>query len=158
MNPNLEKGKRAERAVAKYFRDHGYDADRRVVTGFKVRGRLRADEGDVRGTPGICIQVKDETGSGPLIGRHLDDFMAQTAAQAMACGARIPLLVEKRRAYADPGRWWAWLPQYAFIALIGGSVPIHAWETYPVRIELRDIIDDLVRFSEIYLASETVAV
>lgn len=148
MNPNLEKSKRNERRLARYFREHGLlKAERRARPGWRVRGRQLADEGDLQGIPGICCQAKDYTGSRPLSGLQLDNFMSETIAQTYASGAVIPLLVEKRKGHADPGEWWAWLPQYAYLALCGSSVSIDRYELYPIRVELGHIIDALVQFS-----------
>jgi hypothetical protein len=151
MNPNLEKGKRAERAVAKYFRDHGCcSAERRVSTGWRNNIRENSDMGDVKNIPGICVQVKDHIKTGPLTGKMLDQCLADTRAQTAASDAMIPLLVEKRRT-SDVGRWYAWLPQWAFLVVSAGSTaPMTAYEDYPVRVELQYVITPLVTFSQHY--------
>lgn len=148
-NANRNKGLQAERDVAKYFRDAGITtAERRVVTGWHRIDRSDPDLGDIKGVPGICVQVKNY--SKPLTGKLLDDAMSETWTQCLASGEALPLLIEKRTGHASPGEWWAWLPANMHVALLYGCDPYQGdLRTHPVRVQLSDITDHLVRFSRL---------
>jgi hypothetical protein len=152
-NSNRDKGLRAERDVAQYFRDAGIaTAERRVVTGWHRTDRSDPDLGDIKGVPGICIQVKDVVVSYPrgLAGKALAEVMAQTMTQCDAASEVVPLLIEKRTRIANPGEWWAWLPGNIYSAITTGCDPYGnptMWNNYPVRTELHNIITQLVQFS-----------
>lgn len=150
-NANRDKGLQAERDVARYFRQAGLlGAERSVSTGWRNSARTTADAGDLKGTPGLAVQIKNI--SKPLVGDALAKAMADTAAQCDAAGAAIPLLIEKRHGHANPGQWWAWLPANMFCGLAFGIDPYSGtWADYapPVRIELQYIIEPLVRFSQL---------
>jgi hypothetical protein len=154
-NTNRDKGNKTERDVAAYFRAAGITtAERRVVTGWHRTERSDPDLGDIKGVPGLCIQVKnlDKTARGNLSGAALAAVMVETEAQRMASGEAIGLLVEKRPNNADVGSWWAHLPANVFAALVDGQDPwtgARAGHTFVVRTELRNIIDHLVRFSKL---------
>lgn len=154
-NANRDKGIKAERDVAAYLRAAGIiTAERRVVTGWQRVDRSDPDLGDLKGTPGLCVQVKDVVKSAPrgLSGKALDDVMAETEVQRAAVGAAVGLLVEKRNRHADVGQWWAHLPANMLAALLFGIDPYQpnpVWSAAPVRTELRHITDQLVRFSKL---------
>lgn len=104
---NLEKSKIAERAVVSYLRAHGWPgAERTVRTGYRVAGRASRDQGDVDGTPGVCVQVKTTTANAEPMVRK---WLAETEDQRLAAGADVGLLVVKRIGATDPGRWWTHL-------------------------------------------------
>lgn len=153
-NVAVDKGKRAERAVAAYFRDSGMPtAERFVRTGWRTSTRESSDCGDVL-VPGVCCQVKDYTRTGLLKGKLLDDLMADVRAQADAAGAAIPLLIEKHKGHASPGDWWAWLPSDVYAAMLIGVSPreCRLTPTHPVRVELRHIIGRIASLSVAYAA------
>jgi hypothetical protein len=159
-NANRDKGNKTERDVAGYFRAAGITtAERRVVTGWHRTDRSNPDLGDLMGTPGLCIQIKNVVRSAPrgLAGKMLVDVMAETEAQRAAVGAALGLLIEKRPSNADVGTWWAHLPANDFIALVSGQDPHsgpHASCAFSVRLELRHITDHLVRFSAMCVEQE----
>lgn len=126
---NGERGKRAERALVTWLRAHGWPhAERTVRTGHRVPGRVSADRGDVDGTPGIVWQCKDvQETRWHLIPAWLDD----TEDQRRAAGANVAVLVLKRRGYADPGSWWAWV-------MLDDLVPVELYAV-PVRLFVRDL-------------------
>lgn len=151
-NANRDKGLKSERDVARYFRDAGIaTAERRVVTGWHRTDRSDPDLGDIKGVPGICVQVKNY--AKPLTGKLLEDAMNETMTQCLASGDALPLLIEKRTGHASPGEWWAWMPAHILGALLFGIDPYrgeqHDWFTAPVRIELQHISSHLVRFSQL---------
>jgi len=154
-NANADKGAKFERDVAGYLRLAGITtAERRVVTGWRRTDRSSPDLGDIRDTPGLCIQAKDVVKSHPrgLSGKALADFMAETEAQREAVGAAVGILIEKRLGRADPGLSWAHLPANVYLGLVGGLdpyCPALVDLTYPIRTELCHITDALVRFSAI---------
>jgi hypothetical protein len=149
-NANRDKGIRAEKAIAAYFREHGaVDVERSVRAGWRNSARSSADQGDHIGLHGICIQAKDYTGGrGPLVDKLLEQAMAETLAQCVAAKQIVPLLIEKRKQCADVGKWYAWLPANTYCVLITGMNQ-STWDivTHPVRVELRYIIDGLVGLS-----------
>lgn len=148
-NANRDKGLIAERDVARYCRSHGMPgAERSVSTGWKTGGRSLADTGDIKGVPGVCIQIKNL--SKPLAGKALADAMLEVLTQAEAAGAALPLLLEKRSGHASPGEWWAHLPGYLFAGLAFGLDPYSGpcvWSMFPVRIEFHHIVDRVAAFS-----------
>ena len=152
-NANRDKGNKTERDVAGYLRAAGITtAERRVVTGWHRTDRSDPDLGDIKGVPGLCIQVKnvDKTAKGNLSGKALADIMADLEDQRAASGAALGLLVEKRPNNAMVGTWWAHMPANVFIGLVSGQDPFCAalWPLqFFVRTELRHITDHLVRFS-----------
>lgn len=150
-NANRDKGLKAERDVAKYFRAAGaLGVERSVSTGWDTGTRKLADVGDLKGLPGITVQIKNLAKT--LAGKALTDAMAETETQRAASGEPLGLLVEKRAGHASPGEWWAHLPANIHAALIGGYDPHTgplAEHTYPVRTELCHITDHLVRFSRL---------
>jgi hypothetical protein len=153
-NANRDKGLRFERAVANYYRAHGLlDAKRRVVTGWRTSSDNDPDLGDLKGVPGICTQAKDVVKSHPrgLSGNALVSVMAEAQAQANANGDAIALVVEKRAGHADVGECWVHMPGHILGALLFGIDPFTPpgmWSTFPVRIEMKHVIDSLVKFSQ----------
>lgn len=148
-NANRDKGLKFERAIAAYYRANGMpSAERKVATGFRTKDRTSADLGDIRDVPGICTQAKYL--AKPLTGKALADVMEETRGQAEAAGAALYLVIEKRHGHADIGDSWAHVPANLFVALAFGIDPygkLWADYTYPVRIELCNIITHLAHFS-----------
>jgi len=151
-NANRDKGNKFERDLARYFRRHGLaNAKRRVVTGWRTATEIDPDLGDLKNIAGICAQAKNVAKSYPrgLAGKALLDIMAEAQEQADAQGAALPIVVEKRPGHADIGMSWVHMPANLYIALMTGNDPYGGLRLYahPVRVELHDIIDQLVRFS-----------
>lgn len=146
-NTNRDKSIRHERDTAAYFRLHGIaEAERKVSAGWRNALRSHADSGDIKDIPGITVQCKYL--AKPLLGKALDDAMAETAEQCIAAGNAIPLLIEKRHGIADVGYSYAWLPGWAYVLIATGTDSLA--NHYPVRMELRYIIEYLVIFSKGY--------
>lgn len=146
-NANLDKGKRAERDVAKYLITQGITARRHGNTGRHV------DIGDLE-LPGICTQIKDWTGVYPrgIPSGALREVMAETMRQCDAAGAVVPLIIEKRHRVASPAEWWSHLPANIYAALITGCDPTAEWmigQNHIVRVELQYIIEPIKRMSEL---------
>lgn len=149
-NANRDKGLKSERDAAAYFRAAGINnAWRSVATGHVAL----ADSGDLKHMPGFCVQIKNVDKTGPLTGQRLANALKETAEQTMASGQIIGLLIEKRRQCADVGKWYAWLAAEDHVALVTSVSPAVAHlmvgPAYPVRVELRYIIDKIVLFSEL---------
>lgn len=152
-NANRDKGLRTERDVAAYCRANGMPgAERSVSTGWRSRGRQLADLGDIKGIPGVCLQVRNVVKSHPrgLAGKALLEMMAQTRMQGEAAGAALAILLEKRAGHADVGQWWVHVPANLMAALLVGADPYSfplCTITYPVRLEMRHIVKSLAKFS-----------
>lgn len=139
--------------MAAYFRACGMtSADRSVATGWNNGIRQSADAGDIKGIPGVCVQVKDWTGTGVLLDTRLASVLAETQAQCVAAGAVYPVLIEKRRQCADVGKWFAWLPANVYVALITGTDINPYLEVHPIRVELRYIVHHLSRVTALHSA------
>ncbi|WP_158884068.1 hypothetical protein [Amycolatopsis anabasis] len=139
------KGKEAERAVARYLREHGWpDAQRMVRTGWKTGDRASRDRGDIDGTPGLCWQVK--TSAGDFTDHRVLDVLAETADQAVASGADYGIAVERRAGKTNPGRWWAWMPAGDLYNLVENARYPDVLTAsgpdlnVPVRLLLRDVV------------------
>ncbi len=139
------KGKDAEQAVARFLREHGWpDAQRTVRTGWKSGDTRSRDRGDVDGTPGICWQVK--TSVEDFTDTRVLRVLAATADQAVASGADLGIVVQRRNGAADPGRWWTWTTAGDLLALADAArnpdvltVP-EPHLSFPVRLMLADLV------------------
>jgi len=99
-------GTRAETAVARYLRDHGFaHAERRAR-----RGRL--DEGDIAGIPGVVIEVKD------CRQLTLSAWLREADVERDHAGAWLGAVWHKRSGRADPGEWYVTMTGAAFAALL----------------------------------------
>lgn len=136
---NRRKGHDAERDLAIYLRPWWPEAARKSDNGWRRGEVMSADHGDIKGTPGICWQVKHVENLNVMLA------MADTADQATASAADFGILVERRDGKADPGRWWAWLTladvgrliavDHVAMHLVGESVYVA-----PVRLEVRHVV------------------
>jgi hypothetical protein len=135
---NRDKGARAERAVVSWLRDNGFPgAERAVRTGYKSGNRTAIDPGDITGTPGLVWQITDRADADePAV---VERRMSDTERQRIHANAAYGFLVVKRRGFADPGRWWVWLPADVLTDLVYGHHPVHPFG-FPVRAELADIV------------------
>jgi Holliday junction resolvase-like predicted endonuclease len=144
------KGIDAEQAVARYLAERGWPgAKRRVRTGWKVGDKVARDEGDIDGIDPLCCQVK--TRSTELSDNGIRAVLAEAADQAVAAGADIPFVVERRAGKSDPGHWWAWLYVGDLYNLIeSGRNPdvltvTTPLITEPARLRLADLVTLLHR-------------
>ncbi|ONI73518.1 hypothetical protein ALI144C_44970 [Actinosynnema sp. ALI-1.44] len=114
---NRNKGARAELAVVKWLREHGWPgAERAIATGHRSRVRERADLGDVTGTPCLVWQVTDRADieQAAVFARRMVD----TEQQRQAANADYGFLVQRRRKFGDAGRWWVHLTGSGFAELL----------------------------------------
>lgn len=89
------KGNRAEVALAKWLREHGWPEAR---TTRDARGGSQGGA-DICGVPGWAIEVKSVATADPL------KWMAQAERQAGVDETPLVIWKPTRRAVADPGRW-----------------------------------------------------
>lgn len=109
MNPQKQKGDRAELAVAEWLRKNGWpEADR-------IRAGYHRDWGDIGGLPGTVVSVKSEKRidlAGYIDGLH--QMMLQSASLR-------GVVVVKRRGESDPAMWYAVMPLYLLAELLPGK-------------------------------------
>lgn len=145
------KGLTAERAVARYFVEHGRpDAKRSVAAGWSNGTTESGDVGDIIGVPGFAIQVKNLARR--LEGKLLVDTWREATRQAFNLGKLTgryenALIVEKRAGSADPGRWWLHTSSGIYTHMLIGR-PTLVLNFHLVRVELGDVIGDLVAWSK----------
>jgi hypothetical protein len=139
------KGKRGELDVVNYLKPWFPDARRTVRTGFRNAKTSAADEGDIDGTPGLCLQVK-VLGTELVSGKVLQDIYADTTEQA---SGRMPLIVNKRNGRGEVGQWWVWLTVGDLVQLKSGMprYMVNGGLTL-VRVPMFNIISDLKSFSD----------
>ncbi len=100
------KGARAEVAVVKWLRAHGWPDARRYLAG---DGR---QPGDVDGVPGVCLEVKDQARL------CIPEWLRQVEGEA---GPNLPFLIVKQRGEVDPGEWWLITRLKALPELLGDA-------------------------------------
>lgn len=99
-------GTAAESAVVRYLKVNGFpSAERRALHG-------QLDEGDITGTPGLCIEVKAGEIAKSLLPGLLLEWMRETEIERINSRADIGLLVIQRRGFGMTrvGHWWGLLP------------------------------------------------
>lgn len=101
------KGAKAELDLARYLRQWWPAAERSVVTGSRAGDHVRADAGDISGTPGLAWQLKYVA---TMTDKYIRDALADTESQALAAEADFGILVQRRHGKANPHDWFAWLP------------------------------------------------
>lgn len=107
-------GTRAETAVVRYLRDHGWPhAERRALRG-------NQDAGDITGTPGVCWSVKAGEYARQPSDRQVAQWLAELETQRVNAGAAHGLLITRRHRTGDPGHWWAYIPAATLTALVDG--------------------------------------
>lgn len=134
-----DKGKRAERQLAKWWQAHGFpDAARHVKTG----DRFTPDEGDlvlVHGDFRLVIEVKHHAG-GLTDGQVTEYGQKLVRKQVPQSKGTMGILVERRDRASDAGRWWVHLDPEDFACLLvpinpefnfGG--PASAWQPLACR-------------------------
>lgn len=100
MKPSTAKakGRATENLLVDWLRTHGVPhAERRRLTG-------SADQGDITGWPGICVEVKS--------GAKLDiaGWLAELAAEVRNSGATHGFVAVRPKGKPDPEDWFAVLP------------------------------------------------
>lgn len=147
-------GAETERHAARYFRDEGWaGAERRIRTGYRTATRTVADQGDLMGLPGLCVQVKSlrdkRPGRDPNAPMELmiPTWLQETEEQREASRAVLGLLVVRRwTAGSDVGRWWCFLDLEDLTGLQMGTLGSESLEStpgrrlVPVRLELQDVV------------------
>lgn len=135
MNRSKALGTAGETAVVNYMRAHGFaTAERRALAGV-------FDLGDVTGVPGLVVEVKSGQAAANASDGRIAAWMTETERERDNADADFGLLVLKRAGIGvlRAGEWWAFLPAWQFVALLG--VPGHAFSSnHPVRLHLRDAI------------------
>jgi hypothetical protein len=97
------KGARAELAVAKWLRDHGWQA----VTTRAASGTQRGD--DLVTDTGLSWEVKD----------HAKFELASWVDQAVAnANGNLPVVIHKRRGRGNVNDWYATMPAWVLMALM----------------------------------------
>lgn len=99
-------GTRAETAVVKVLRAHGFpQAERRALRG-------TADAGDITGTPGLCWEVKGGDAARRASDAQIIAWCAETEIERLHAGADYGILVVQRAGIgpANAHRWWAVIP------------------------------------------------
>lgn len=111
-----DKGKRAERDLANWFKTHGYpDASRAVKTG----DRFAHDGGDLileYDSFRLVCEVKHHAGG--LTELQVAQFGAKLIEQVRVSRAHLGVLIERRDRQPDPGRWWVHLPAWHLACLV----------------------------------------
>ena len=139
---SVDVGKETERMVARYLRDRGLaGVERTVATGYRTGDRSRADQGDLLGIPGVCVQVKSLRPA-TRAERQTRAWLAETEQQRAAAGASVGLLVVRRWGTTKPGEWWAFLTTWDLFGMADGfSGQPSLIPRVPVRLELSDVVD-----------------
>lgn len=113
-----DKGKRAERHLAKWWQAHGFpDAARHVKTGDQFtpdEGDLVLEHEDFR----LVIEVKHHDGG--LTDGQITEFGSKLIRQVKQSKGTMGILVERRDRLSDAGRWWVHLDPYVFARLCVG--------------------------------------
>ena len=105
------KGNKAEQDVARFLRSQGFKATTsRSEQGFQGGSDI------VTNLP-LAIEVKDHARL------DLSGWWAQASAQAD--GDELPVILHKRRGFADPGRWWCTMDGHTFAQIMRGSLLRH---------------------------------
>jgi hypothetical protein len=143
MNRSKDIGTRAETAVVRYLRAHGFPhAERRALTGTQ-------DQGDITGTPGVCWEVK--AWKRPAGDGQITAWLAETETERINARADVGVLVVRRAGVGDPnaGRWWAIMPIHDLEHILAASLarlfdapqePFVVDNAAPVRMLLSDVV------------------
>lgn len=99
-----KKGKNGELEVARFFKDHGYDARRSA----QFCGNNEEGTADVVGVPGIHIEVKR------VERLNLDAAMDQATRDAGKTTKNIPVVVHRKNNTREKVTMWAddWIRMY----------------------------------------------
>ncbi len=97
MKPSTAKvkGRETEAAFVRFLRSHGVPhAERRRLTG-------SADQGDITGWPGVCVEIK----SGATLA--IPKWLAECDAETANAHADIGFVVVRPKGKPDPKDWFA---------------------------------------------------
>jgi hypothetical protein len=145
-------GKDTELKLANYLAANGWPQARRMIrTGFRLRTREAADEGDIVGTP-FTWQSKSlrdkQPGHDPngAMERAIPGWLAETESQRVAARTPAGFLVIRRWGTTDVGRWWVHQRLGQLVELETGFANDHtpklvvAGPYVPIRMELSCLI------------------
>ena len=116
-NPSKKRGTAGETAVVRYLRANGFPhTDRQPL-----RGNL--DAGDLLVAPGLVAEVKNVAvaGRGQVPAAMLTRWMGECEAERRNAGAAHCPLIVKRAGTTDVGAWFAYLPAWGFVHLVGDA-------------------------------------
>ncbi|MGI5155776.1 hypothetical protein [Microbispora sp. CA-102843] len=135
-NRPKEIGTKAETAVVRFLRDHGFPgAERRTLKGGK-------DQGDITGTPGVAWEIK--TRNRNVSDAQIADWWDEAELEREHAEADVAVLVVKRPGHGleNAGDWWAYMDLASVTALAtagNGFLPTAA-PNFWVKTRLRDIV------------------
>ena len=135
MSRSKDIGTKAETAVVKALRTHGFPgAERRALHGSQ-------DLGDVLAAPGIIMEVKGGKAAEEASQKQVDAWMAETERERQNAHAFYGFLITKRKGYG-PDRaqhWWAHVA-FDIAAELGCGKRPEFWTNFSVRMELRHLL------------------
>jgi len=139
---HTNRGKTTERAVAAWFRTHGFPGGERIRrTGYATLNRETPDESDIAIAPGLIAQVKALRPANRAE-RAIPGWLTQAEAQRVAARADLCLLIVRRDGTADVGEWWCWLTTAQLITLNGATFTDYRLDPdpdMPVRVQVAHI-------------------
>jgi hypothetical protein len=100
MKPSTAKakGRETENLLVEFLRQHGVPhAERRRLTG-------SADQGDITGWPGVCVEIK----SGARVA--IPQWLSELAAEKRNSAARVGFVAVRPKGTPDPDGWYVVLP------------------------------------------------
>ena len=114
------KGRDTENRVVAWLRDHGVThAERRRLAG-------TADQGDITGWPGVCVEIKSAAAL------RVPEWMAQLAAEMDHAQASTGAVIARPKGNPDVDDWWVIMSTGAWIELMTAA----GWVEAPSRREL----------------------
>lgn len=130
-----DKGKRAERDLANWFKAHGYpDASRAVKTG----DRFAHDGGDlILEYDGFRLVCEVKHHAGGLTELQVAQFGAKLTEQVRVSRANMGVLIERRDRQPDPGRWWAHLTAMDLALLVAPRLADFGWSLGEIWVPVR---------------------
>ena len=129
-------GTRAETAVVRYLREHGFaHAERRALHG-------NVDLGDITGTPGIAWEVKGGDAARNASDGQITAWLTQANVEAVNSSSDVGILVVQRWR-KNPSDWWAITTITDWLTLLGvpdiSELYVSPTSARPARITLADI-------------------
>lgn len=126
-------GTRAETAVVRMLREHGFPhAERRALHGV-------TDLGDITGIPGVVIEVKGGDAAKSASDKQVTDWLAEAEIERANAKAAVAVLV-MQRTRSNPRDWWAVVSHLCLADLTSTEpvwVALTAW--IPVRLRLVEL-------------------